>query len=98
HAGPSLFPYTTLFRSRWVAVAHPEMDCGIAVDLDQATARTVALADVRSGELMVVGHEGVRVVPLERPRRQPQVFAFMGSSVSSRSEEHTSELQSQSNL
>jgi lysine-ketoglutarate reductase/saccharopine dehydrogenase-like protein (TIGR00300 family) len=31
----------------------------------------------------VVGHEGVRVLPLERPRRQPQVFAFMGSSVSS---------------
>jgi lysine-ketoglutarate reductase/saccharopine dehydrogenase-like protein (TIGR00300 family) len=70
-------------RGQWVAVAHPEMDCGIAVDLDQATARTVALADVQSGELMVVGHEGVRVVPLERPRRQPQVFAFMGSSVSS---------------
>jgi lysine-ketoglutarate reductase/saccharopine dehydrogenase-like protein (TIGR00300 family) len=70
-------------KGHWVAVAHPEMDCGIAVDLGQATARTVALADVQSGELMVVGHEGVRVVPLERPRRQPQVFAFMGSSVSS---------------
>jgi lysine-ketoglutarate reductase/saccharopine dehydrogenase-like protein (TIGR00300 family) len=31
----------------------------------------------------VVGHDGVRVTPLERPRTQPQVFAFMGSSVSS---------------
>src|ERR687885_1030302 len=70
-------------RGQWVAVAHPEMDCGIAVDLDQATARTVALADVQSGELMVVGHDGVRVHPLERPRVQPQVFAFMGSNVSS---------------
>ena len=44
---------------------------------------TVALSDVRQGEQIVVGHEGVRVTPLERPRAQPQVFAFMGSSVSS---------------
>jgi lysine-ketoglutarate reductase/saccharopine dehydrogenase-like protein (TIGR00300 family) len=70
-------------KKGWVPVLHPEMDCAIAVELDQETARTVALADVQSGELLVVGHEGVRVVPLERPRHQPQVFAFMGSSVSS---------------
>lgn len=70
-------------RGEWVRVEHPEMDCGITVDLEQCTARTVALADVRAGQLIVVGHEGVRVVPMERPRRQPQVFAFMGSSVSS---------------
>src|SRR5262249_25559126 len=46
-------------------------------------ARTIAVSDVRLGESIVVGHEGVRVTPLERPRIQPQVFAFMGSSVSS---------------
>jgi lysine-ketoglutarate reductase/saccharopine dehydrogenase-like protein (TIGR00300 family) len=43
----------------------------------------VALSDVKRGEDIVVGHDGVRVTPLERPRIQPQVFAFMGSSVSS---------------
>jgi lysine-ketoglutarate reductase/saccharopine dehydrogenase-like protein (TIGR00300 family) len=67
----------------WVPVEWPEMDCGIAVDLAVGRARTVALSDVRRGEQIVVGHQGVRVTPLERPRTQPQVFAFMGSSVSS---------------
>jgi lysine-ketoglutarate reductase/saccharopine dehydrogenase-like protein (TIGR00300 family) len=68
---------------QWVRVEWPEMDCGIAVDPVKSTAWTVALSDVKQGEHLVVGHEGVRVTPLERPRTQPQVFAFMGSNVSS---------------
>jgi len=67
----------------WVEVEWPEMDCGIAVDSSATRAWTIALSDVRQGEKIVVGHDGVRVTPLERPRAQPQVFAFMGSSVSS---------------
>ena len=68
---------------QWVEVEWPEMDCGIAVDPAAGRAWTVALSDVKRGEQIVIGHEGVRVTPLERPRIQPQVFAFMGSSVSS---------------
>jgi lysine-ketoglutarate reductase/saccharopine dehydrogenase-like protein (TIGR00300 family) len=68
---------------QWVPVEWPEMDCGIAVDSVDGRAWTVALSDVKQGEQIVVGHDGVRVTPLERPRTQPQVFAFMGSSVSS---------------
>jgi lysine-ketoglutarate reductase/saccharopine dehydrogenase-like protein (TIGR00300 family) len=67
----------------WVEVEWPEMDCGIAVNPSAKRAWTIALSDVRAGEKIVVGHDGVRVTPLERPRAQPQVFAFMGSSVSS---------------
>jgi lysine-ketoglutarate reductase/saccharopine dehydrogenase-like protein (TIGR00300 family) len=70
-------------NGQWVRVEWPEMDCGIAVDAEAARAWTVALSDVKKGEYIVTGHEGVRVTPLERPRAQPQVFAFMGSSVSS---------------
>ncbi|HEY1294494.1 MAG TPA: TIGR00300 family protein [Chloroflexota bacterium] len=70
-------------NQRWVPVEWPEMDCGIAVDPVAERAWTVALSDVKQGEQIVVGHQGVRVTPLERPRAQPQVFAFMGSSVSS---------------
>jgi lysine-ketoglutarate reductase/saccharopine dehydrogenase-like protein (TIGR00300 family) len=70
-------------NGEWVRVEWPEMDCGIAVDQQARRAWTVALSDVKAGELMVIGHDGVRVTPLERPRAQPQVFAFMGSSVSS---------------
>jgi lysine-ketoglutarate reductase/saccharopine dehydrogenase-like protein (TIGR00300 family) len=65
---------------QWVSVEWPEMDCAIAVDPAGGRAWTVALSDVVRGEQLVVG---VRVTPLERPRTQPQVFAFMGSSVSS---------------
>ena len=68
---------------QWVRVEWPEMDCAIAVDPPRSRAWTVALSDVKRGEQIVIGHDGVRVTPLERPRAQPQVFAFMGSSVSS---------------
>jgi hypothetical protein len=70
-------------NGRWVDVEFPEMDCAIAVDPEAARAWTIALSDVLAGQQIVVGHEGVKVTPLERPRVQPPVFAFMGSSVSS---------------
>ncbi len=68
---------------QWIGVEFPEMDCAIAVDRVARRAWTVPLSDVQAGQEIVVGHEGVKVIPLERPRVQPPVFAFMGSSVSS---------------
>jgi lysine-ketoglutarate reductase/saccharopine dehydrogenase-like protein (TIGR00300 family) len=65
---------------RWVPVAMPEMDLGIVIE--DGSARTVAMADVRAGEQVVVGHHGLRVRPLERPRDK-QEFEFMNSEVSS---------------
>ncbi len=67
----------------WVRVEGTEMDLGIVVDYAAGTARTCAIADVRKGDLVVVGHEGIRVIPLERSREQKEAFAFMGSAVSS---------------
>jgi lysine-ketoglutarate reductase/saccharopine dehydrogenase-like protein (TIGR00300 family) len=58
------------------------MDCGIAVDLAARSARCVAMTDVMLGMPIVVGHEGVRVIPLERPR-DSSLFGFMSSNVSS---------------
>lgn len=66
---------------RWVEVADQEMDCGIVVDLDAPSARCVAMADVGEGMPIVVGHEGVRVIPVERPR-DATLFGFMSSNVS----------------
>ena len=43
---------------------------------------TVPLSDVVAGELYVVGHHGIRVLPLERTR-ESQPFEFMASAVSS---------------
>ncbi|MBD5632983.1 MAG: TIGR00300 family protein, partial [Candidatus Eremiobacteraeota bacterium] len=65
---------------RWHDVALPEMDCAIVVS--SSGAFTTAPSDVRAGDAVVVGHEGVRVHALQRPRRK-QVFEFMSSAVSS---------------
>jgi lysine-ketoglutarate reductase/saccharopine dehydrogenase-like protein (TIGR00300 family) len=65
---------------RWVGVTGPEMDLAIVIEGD--TAHTVAMADVRAGEPVVMGHAGVRVRPVERPRDK-QEFEFMNSEVSS---------------
>ena len=64
----------------WTTAALPEMDCALV--LEDGRARTVAPSDVLAGERVVVGHEGVRVHVLQRPR-QKQVFEFMSSAVSS---------------
>jgi lysine-ketoglutarate reductase/saccharopine dehydrogenase-like protein (TIGR00300 family) len=67
---------------KWVYVDDQEMDCAIAVDLPTQSARCVAMSDVTIGMPIVVGHDGVRVTPEERPR-DANLFGFMSSNVSS---------------
>ena len=70
----------------WLRVEGPEMDCGVRVRPAAGPggphAETLPLCDVAAGELFVVGHHGIRVVPLARPR-ESQPFEFMASAVSS---------------
>jgi lysine-ketoglutarate reductase/saccharopine dehydrogenase-like protein (TIGR00300 family) len=66
---------------QWVEVADQEMDCGVLVAPDRAGARCVPMTDVRRGDLIVVGHSGVRVFPQQRASER-KLFEFMGSSVS----------------
>lgn len=66
----------------WAHVANPEMDLGVRVDPQACTADAIPMADVREGDLYVVGHSGIRVHPQERPRTS-QAFEFMASAVSS---------------
>lgn len=69
-------------HGRWIEVERPEMDCGIVVDPNRQIASTLAVHRVKKGDLIAVGHQGVKVTPLERsPERN--VFEFMASSVSS---------------
>jgi lysine-ketoglutarate reductase/saccharopine dehydrogenase-like protein (TIGR00300 family) len=66
----------------WLDVENPEMDCGLVISDDRRAARTAPMHRIRLGDLVVVGEEGVRVAPLERPTgRSP--FEFMASEVSS---------------
>jgi lysine-ketoglutarate reductase/saccharopine dehydrogenase-like protein (TIGR00300 family) len=66
----------------WARVANPEMDLGVRVDPQAYVAEAIPMADVRAGDLYVVGHSGIRVHPQERPRESQQ-FEFMASAVSS---------------
>jgi len=67
---------------KWVTVQGVEMDLGVCVDQATSSARSVPMADVRAGDLYVVGHLGLRIKPQERPRDR-QAFEFMNSAVSS---------------
>jgi len=64
----------------WIPVSPSEMDCGIVVS--NGSARTVPVSDVRKGDLVVSGHGGVKVSPLEKPRAG-HTFSFMSSEISS---------------
>jgi lysine-ketoglutarate reductase/saccharopine dehydrogenase-like protein (TIGR00300 family) len=67
-------------RGRWVEVEQQRMDAVVVVQGDRAACRK--LRDVQAGELVVCGHEGIRVTP-EFKERDRFGFAFMSNDVSS---------------
>jgi lysine-ketoglutarate reductase/saccharopine dehydrogenase-like protein (TIGR00300 family) len=87
-AFPEGFYSTTNHRTQirlhgeWVDVEDQEMDCGILVDPEGAAARCIAMVEVRTGDLIVMGRQGLRVFPAETSARQ-SLFEFMASPVSS---------------
>ncbi len=70
-----------LLRGKWITVENMMMDKCIVVNAGKAGC--VAIRDVKKGDLIVVGEDGVKVTPPERPREGSNVFEFMGSSSSS---------------
>jgi lysine-ketoglutarate reductase/saccharopine dehydrogenase-like protein (TIGR00300 family) len=68
-------------NNTWVEVEFPEMDCGIRVHPASMRAECVPIHRITKGDLVVVGHRGVKIQPIERqvPREN---FEFMSSSVS----------------
>lgn len=74
-------PTQVRLGGRWVDVDRIEMDLAVMIDERAGTARTVPMGDVRRGDRIAVGREGVRVIPLQRPQER-DVFGFMESQVS----------------
>jgi lysine-ketoglutarate reductase/saccharopine dehydrogenase-like protein (TIGR00300 family) len=87
-AFPEGFYSTTNYRTQirvngeWIDVEDQEMDCGILVDQEGTSARCIAMTDVRVGDRVVVGRQGLRVFPAETTARS-NLFEFMASPVSS---------------
>jgi lysine-ketoglutarate reductase/saccharopine dehydrogenase-like protein (TIGR00300 family) len=76
-------PTEVRIGGRWVSVDDIEMDVAVVVDRERGRASGRPMHAVRVGDEVVVGFEGVRVEPLERPRHTREGFGFMQSAVSS---------------
>ena len=72
----------------WIPVEGQEMDVGIVVDPQTGIPRCVPMADVKLGELVVIGRAGTRVFPVGRDPVAHDVFSFMNSAVSSEKPKH----------
>jgi lysine-ketoglutarate reductase/saccharopine dehydrogenase-like protein (TIGR00300 family) len=58
------------------------IDSAVLVDSSKRTARAAKFFDVRQGDEIVVGHQGIRVVPWQRATSHTDAFQFINTSVS----------------
>ena len=74
--------HTQIFHNnQWSEVENMMMDKCII--LRNAKPFCVAIRDVKKGDMVVVGEEGIKITPPERPREGINIFEFMGSNSSS---------------
>ncbi len=74
--------HTQIYHNgKWLQVQNMMMDKCIVVKANQANC--VPIKDVKKGDKIIVGEEGIRVLPPKRPREGMNVFQFMGSNSSS---------------
>ncbi|AXV37091.1 MAG: TIGR00300 family protein [Methanobacterium sp. BRmetb2] len=76
-------PTSIRYNQEWIPVENIEMDCMIVLDSEAKRAYCKPMGRIKKGDLVVVGREGIKVEPPERPRGKQGVFEFMGSDVSS---------------
>ncbi len=62
---------------------HPAlMDCAIVLDREARRATAKKFHEVRRGMEIVVGHQGIKVVPVQRSTARTDVFEFMSTNIS----------------
>lgn len=74
-------PTQIRLKGEWIDVERIEMDLGIVVDQKTSRVRAVPMAGVSRGDAVVIGRDGIRVTPLQRPKER-DVFSFMEAQVS----------------
>ena len=74
--------HTRVFhKKRWIPVENTMMDKCITIKNNRAFCTPIR--DVKKNDQIVVGENGIKIIPPERPREGLNVFEFMGSSSSS---------------
>lgn len=74
--------HTQIFHcNNWIEVENMMMDKCIVLRKNRAFC--VPIRDVKKGDKIIVGEEGIKITPPERPREGVNVFEFMGSNSSS---------------
>ena len=74
-------PTQIYLSNKWIDVDNMMMDKCIVVKGKKATC--IPIRQVKKGDKIVTGENGVKVIPPERPREGMNVFEFMGSGSSS---------------
>ena len=87
---PDDFYSTTIYRTevrvggKWIPVRGQRMDVMLIVNADAGFGECRLMRDLKAGEFIVCGVDGIRTFPPERISDSPaEEFAFMASSVSS---------------
>jgi lysine-ketoglutarate reductase/saccharopine dehydrogenase-like protein (TIGR00300 family) len=71
------------YKGSWITVDNMMMDKCIVVDTRTNKAECKMIRDIKKGEMIVIGEQGIRIIPQERPREGVDIFQFMSSSSSS---------------
>jgi lysine-ketoglutarate reductase/saccharopine dehydrogenase-like protein (TIGR00300 family) len=69
------------FEGKEIEVRPAMMDSAVAVDRKKRAARAVKFFDVHQGDEIVVGHQGIRVVPVQRSTSRTDIFQFINTMV-----------------
>src|SRR5436309_5528692 len=89
--GEGVFPddfYVTTNQQTYVRIGGREievqpamMNSAIAVESGKGVARAVKFSEVRTGDQIVIGHQGIRVSPVQRSTSHTDIFQFINTTV-----------------
>ena len=71
------------YNNSWINVEDMMMDKCIVLNVEKKIAVCKMIRDVEKGDMIVVGEQGIRIIPQERPREGIDIFQFMSSDSSS---------------
>ena len=69
------------YKGKWIKVENMMMDKCIV--LNGKSARCTPIREIKKGDMVIVGENGIKITPPERPREGVNLFQFMGSNSSS---------------